>query len=186
MAAYPKAQYKSVGARPAVRRGGFAVLGLLLVAAGLMALVFPLVAALSFNLAVGLALAASGIATLVHAMRLRGWRGFAWQAGLGVLYLGGGIILLANSFAGLLALAIALGAFFAADGAARIMLARRLRAGRGRGWFLASGVLSLVLGALVLLGLPSGWSVAFLGVVIGVNLMLTGASFLACTGTDFR
>ncbi len=186
MAAYPKAQYKSVGARPVVRRGGFAVLGVLLIAAGLIALVFPLMAALSFNLVVGAALLASGAATLLHALRLRGWRGFAWQAGLGALYAGGGIIVLANPFAGLIALTIALGAFFAADGTARIMLARRLRPGRGRGWFLASGLLSAMLGLLVLIGLPGGWSLAVLGIVPGINLMLAGASFLACIGTDYR
>jgi uncharacterized membrane protein HdeD (DUF308 family) len=186
MAAYPKAQYKSVGARPAVRRGGFAVLGGLLIAVGLFALVFPLVAALSINLVAGLALMAGGLVTLFHAPRLRGWRGVVWQMLLGALYLGAGLIVLANPFAGLFALTVMLGAFFAADGAGRVLLARRIRPQRGWGMFLASGLLSLLLGVLVLLGLPGGWSVAVLGLVIGINMVLIGASFLACAGSDFR
>jgi len=186
MAAYPKAQYKSVGARPAGRRSGFVVLGVLLIALGLFALLFPLVAALSFNLLTGLTLIVGGIATLGHAFTARGWRGGIWQALLGALYVGGGLVFLVNPFAGLLALTVAMGAFFAADGTARMLLARRIRPLRGWGLFFASGLLSLVLGVLVLLGLPGGWSVAFLGLVIGVNMLLTGASFLTCTRSELR
>ena len=79
-----------------------------------------------------------------------------------------------------------MGAFFAADGIARVLLARRIRPQRGWGLFLASGLLSLLFGVLVLLGLPGGWSVAVLGVVIGINMVLTGVSFLSCSGPDFR
>ncbi len=186
MAAYPKAQYKSVGARIPARRGGFTVLGVVLIAVGLLSLLFPLLAALSFNLVVGVTLIIGGIATLGHAFTARRWRGGMWQAALGVLYAGGGVIILVNPFAGLLALTLAMGAFFAADGIARVLLARRIRPQRGWGLFLASGLLSLLLGVLVLLGLPSGWSVAVLGVVIGINMVLTGVSFLSCSGPDFR
>ncbi|WP_066532567.1 DUF308 domain-containing protein [Erythrobacter sp. CCH5-A1] len=183
MAAYPKAQYKSTGARPSVRRGGFVVLGAVLVVVGVLSLAFPLLAALSFNLVVGLTLLAGGIAALVHAFRVHGWQGRAVQIMLGVLYLLGGLVFLANPFAGLLALTLALGAFFAADGIARMLMAAQIRPQRGWGLFLVSGLLSLLLGALVLLGLPGGWSLAVLGLVVGLNMILTGAAFLCCTGT---
>ncbi|WP_017665704.1 DUF308 domain-containing protein [Porphyrobacter sp. AAP82] len=182
MAAYPKAQYKRVGARTPLRRGGFVVLGIVLVLVGVMALAFPLLAALSFNLAVGLMLLAGGIAALVHAFRVHGWQGRAVQIVLGVLYLLGGLVFLANPFAGLLALTLALGAFFAADGIAPMLMGAQIRPQRGWGLFLVSGLVSLVLGVLVLLGLPGGWSIALLGVVAGLNMVLTGAAFLACTG----
>lgn len=187
MAAYPKAQYKSVGARrPAGGRASLVALGILLVAVGLISLLFPFLAALSFNLVVGATLIAGGVLTLFHAARLRGWRGFGWQVLLGLLYLAGGIIFLANPFAGLIALTLTLGGFFAADGVARAMLALRIRPQRGWGLFLVSGLLSLVLGVLVLVGLPGGWSVAVLGLVIGINMILTGVGFLACARPDIR
>jgi uncharacterized membrane protein HdeD (DUF308 family) len=186
MAAYPKAQYKRVGGRAPARRGGFVVLGVVLIAVGVLSLLFPLLAALSFNLVVGVSLIVGGIATLSHAFTARGWRGGIWQAALGLLYVGGGAIFLINPFAGLLALTVALGAFFAADGAARMLLARAIRPQRGWGLFFASGLLSLLLGALVLLGLPGGWSVGILGTVIGVNLSLSGVGFLSCAAPDFR
>lgn len=183
MAAYPKAQYKRFGARTPARRGGFIVLGGALMAFGVLSLAFPLMAALSVNIVVGLTLLAGGIAALLHAVRMHGWQGRAMQLVLGVLYVLGGLVFLANPFAGLLALTLALGAFFAADGIARMLMAAQIRPMRGWGLFLVSGLLSLVLGALVLLGLPGGWSLAVLGLVVGFNLILTGAAFLCCTGT---
>ncbi len=171
-------------ALPDIGRGGFIALGVLLMTVGALSLLFPFLAALSFNLVVGVTLLAGGIVTLVQAVRLRGWRGFALQVLLGLLYVGGGIIFLLAPLAGVLALTVLLGAFFAADGAARIMLGLRIR--RQRAWwlFVVSGLLSLALGVLVLLGLPSGLSVALLGIVVGVNMILTGFSFVCCTGKD--
>lgn len=168
----------------AIGRGGFIVLGSLLIAVGALSLLFPLIAAYSFNLVVGATLFAGGILTLIHAFRLRGWGGFAVQVLLGLLYVGGGIIFILNPFAGLITLSIMLGAFFTADGVARILLAIRVRPQRAWWLFLITGLLSVVLGVLVLLGLPSGWSVAFLGIVVGVNMILTGFSFVCCTGAD--
>lgn len=171
-------------ARPAIGRGGFVALGILLMVVGTLSLLFPLIAAFSFNLVVGVTLITGGILTLVQAFRLRGWRGFALQILLGLLYVGGGIIFLVNPFAGLIALGVMLGAFFAADGVARIMLGIRVRPQRAWWMFLLSGVLSLVLGVLVLLGLPSGWSIVFLGIVVGLNMVLTGFSFVCCAAPD--
>lgn len=183
MAAYPKAQYKRFGARTPVRRGGFMVLGTVLVVVGVLSLAFPLLAALSVNLVVGLTLLTGGVAALLHAFRVHGWQGRAVQIALGLLYLLGGLMFIANPFAGLLALTLSLGVFFAADGIARMLMAAQIRPLRSWGLFLVSGLLSLVLGALVLLGLPDGWSLAVLGLVVGLNMILTGAAFLCCTGT---
>lgn len=172
--------------RPKVGRGVFVALGILLMVVGVLSLLFPLLAALSLNLVAGITLLAGGILTLVHAFRMRGWPGFALQVLLGLLYIGGGIIFVTNPFAGLIALSVMLGAFFAADGVARIMLALRIRPQRAWWLFLLSGLLSLVLGVLVLLGLPSGWSVMFLGIVVGINMVLTGFSFVCCAAPDRR
>lgn len=171
---------------PDIGRGGFIALGILLMLVGALSLLFPFLAAWSIELVVGAALLVAGTAALLHAFRTRGWRGSLMQGLLGVLYIGAGLIFVFNPFAGLLALAVMLGAFFAADGVARVMLAFRIRPQRAWWVFLLTGLASLVLGVLVLLGLPSGWSVAVLGIVVGVNLILTGASFLCCTGVDER
>ncbi|MFM7348606.1 MAG: HdeD family acid-resistance protein [Erythrobacter sp.] len=182
MAAYPKSQYRTTLAGGAISRTEFNVLGIALVVVGLAALLFPLVAVLSFNFLVGITLFAGGLLTLLHAFRVRRWQGRAVQFLLAFLYIGGGLIFLANPFAGIVALIVTLGAFFTADGAARILLALQIRPASGWGLFLMSGLLSVVLGALVFFGVPSGWSVGFLGLVLGINMILTGFAFLACTG----
>lgn len=182
MAAYPKAQYNIARARPAAGQTGFILLGISLVVVGFLSLAFPLLAALSVNIVAGVTLLAGGIATLAHAFRVRRWRGFGLQTALGLLYLVAGVIVLADPFAGMLALTALLGAFFTADGAARVVLALRIRPDRAWGLFLGSGLLSLLLGVLVLAGLPGGWSIAVLGIVVGFNMILTGLSFLVCTG----
>lgn len=182
MAAYPKAQYRTTRAGGGISRAEFNVLGIALVVVGLVALLFPFVAALSFNLLVGTTLFAGGLLTLLHAFRVRRWQGRAVQILLALLYIGGGLIFLANPFAGLIALIVTLGAFFIADGVARVLLALQIRPASGWGLFLVSGLLSVVLGVLVFFGLPSGWSVGFLGLVLGINMILTGFAFLACTG----
>lgn len=168
---------------PSIGRGGFIALGILLMIVGTISLLFPLMAAFSLNIVVGVSLLTGGIMTLVHAFRVRSWRGFGIQLLLALLYIGGGLIILFNPFAGLIALSLMLGAFFAAEGTARIMLAFRIRPERAWWLFALSGALSVILGIMVLLGLPSGWSVAFLGIVVGLNLVITGFSFVCCTGT---
>lgn len=170
-----------VDSAPGMGQGGFVALGVLLIVVGAAAVLFPFIAAVSFNLVVGTALLAGGILTLAQAARLRRWRGFAAQVVLGLLYAGAGIIFIANPAAGLFALVVLLATFFAADGAARIMLSLKLRPRRGWLLFFVSGVLSAVLGAIVLISLPSGLPVVLLGVAVGLNLIFAGLSFLRCT-----
>jgi len=165
-------------------RGWFITLGILLVLTGAGALVFPLAMALSVNLLVGIALLVGGVLTLAHAIRAKGWKGRALTALIGLLYLGGGVFFLADPLAGLFTLAIMLGAFFAADGVARLMLAFRLRP-EGAWWlFLASGLLSLLIGVMLFFGMATGISIAFLGILVGVNLIFAGVSYVCCTGVD--
>lgn len=178
----------TVQSAPAGQRGPsriwFIALGALFILTGFGAIVFPFIATLSLNLVAGIALLTAGVFTVIHAFRNRGWRGFAAQLALGLLYLVGGALFIFNPLAGMVTLTILLGAMFAADGIARMILAVRIRPDRSWWLFLVSGLLSLVLGAFVLIGLPSGYSLVFLGIVFGINLILTGASFIACSGED--
>jgi len=165
-------------------RGWFIALGILLVLTGAGAMVFPLAMALSVNLLVGITLLVGGILTLVHAIRAKGWKGRALTALIGLLYLAGGVFFLADPLAGLFTLAIMLGAFFAADGVARLLLALRIRP-EGAWWlFLASGLLSLLIGLMLFFGMATGISIAFLGILVGVNLIFAGVSYVCCSGVS--
>lgn len=171
---------------PPGERGWFVALGILLVLTGAGALLFPMIVSLSINLLVGVTLLAGGGFTAVHAFRAKGWNGFAFELLLALVYIAGGLFFLFVPVAGLFALTVTLGAFFAADGVGRIILGLTIRPERAWSAFLASGLLSLALGLVVLIGLPGGASFSVLGILVGVNMVLAGMSFLLCDGSRRR
>ena len=71
-------------------------------------------------------------------------------------------------------------AFFMIEGVVSIMFAldhKRELSGRW-GWMLASGVVDLVLGVMILSGLPStaAWAI---GLLVGINMVFGGAALIA-------
>ena len=162
-----------------VGRGWFVALGVLLILTGIGALAFPLVATLSMELLVGSAMLAGGVFTLIHAFRAKEWSGFFWEMILAAIYILGGVVFLANPFGGVIALTLLLGCFFVAEGVARMVLAFRVRPERAWGWVLASGALSMLLGILVIAGMANGSSLVFIGVLVGINMIFAGTSFIA-------
>jgi len=59
-----------------------------------------------------------------------------------------------------------------------VALALPLRAVRGWVWLLTSGLVSLLLGVLILTGLP-GTAAWVLGLMVGINLLFTGFVLLS-------
>jgi len=71
-------------------------------------------------------------------------------------------------------------AFFIIEGIASIMYAldhRREPSGRW-GWMLVSGLIDLVLAAIILVGLP-GTAAWALGILVGINMIFGGTALLA-------
>lgn len=160
-------------------KGWFIALGILLVLTGVVALTFPFIATVSVELFIGLAFLAGGIFTVFHAFWEKAWGGFFLQLLIGILYVAAGFVFLALPISGAIALTIVLGAVFAAEGIARIVMAFQIRPQRSWGWILASGGVSLLLGILVFAGLANGASLAFIGVLVGINFLFAGTSFIA-------
>jgi uncharacterized membrane protein HdeD (DUF308 family) len=122
----------------------------------------------------------SGVVGLVTSFMMRAAPGFWWSlisAALGVLV---GGWLLARPVSGAVSLTILLVAFFIIEGAVSIMFAldhKRELSGRW-GWMLMSGIVDLVLGAMILAGLPStaAWAI---GVLVGINMVFGGTALIA-------
>src|SRR6478735_6031105 len=99
-------------ATPARRTGAWSILwGVLLMIAGVLAIMQPVVAALAFNLLFAWLLVFSGIVEVVYAIHDRGKEGFRLKLLLGVLTLLLGIFLLVRPVAGVAGLALMIGAF---------------------------------------------------------------------------
>jgi uncharacterized membrane protein HdeD (DUF308 family) len=121
----------------------------------------------------------SGVAGLALTFWARQMPGFWWSLISAALALAAGIILLAQPVQGTLTLTIVVGAYFLAEGVATVMYAlehRRELSGRWS-WLLVAGLMDLLIGAVIVIGLPGSalWAV---GLLVGINLMFGGASLI--------
>ena len=155
------------------------VLGTVMICLGILALSFPLISTLAIELTIGILLAIAGIATLIHAFSDKGWVGFIWQVLIGAVYLFGAAVFFLDPLGVTLALTIYLGVVFFVDGVFLIVMGVRARPTPRWGWFVLSGVASILLSLYVFFGIPSGASLGLLGLLLGVNFIFVGATLLA-------
>lgn len=169
-------------------RTGLWIAGAASIILGALAIIFPFVAALAAGLVFGALLAALGAIEIIRALLSRGSDQRLWTFVFGLLSLSAGAVLLLYPFESVLTLTILLAAFFVLGGIVKLAGAWQLsparrRAGKlpeigGWGWLAFSGALSLLLGAVLFLGLPVS-AVWAIGLLIGVDLIFLGVSQIA-------
>jgi uncharacterized membrane protein HdeD (DUF308 family) len=177
----------NTGEIAAPAHAGFAVAGALLILLGGVALMFPFVSTIAVTLLAGALFAAAGLVKLGLALLGMAQGRFGrqpWRLALntlwGLLYLAGGSLILYAPLAGALSLTIVLAALLIAAGAASIAWAMLKPRPAGWGWMLASGLISMALGVIVIVGMPIA-ALWFPGVVAGVDFLTTGVAFIAMT-----
>ena len=158
----------------------FLIEGIILIVLGLIAIVVPPIATLAVAILVGWLFLISGILGLVTTFWMRHAPGFWWSLLSAVLGIAAGIVLLARPLTGVLSLTLVLIVFFVIEGAASIMFAlehKRERSGRW-GWMLASGIIDLILAAIIVAGLPetAAWAI---GLLVGINMLFGGSALIA-------
>ncbi len=158
----------------------FLVEGVVLVVLGATAIVIPVFATLAATILFGWLFLVSGIMGLVSTFWMRQAPGFWWALISAVLGIVVGALLLASPLRGAVSLTIVLVAFFIIEGVASIMFAldhKRELSGRW-GWMLVSGIVDLVLGAMIFAGLPStaAWAI---GLLVGINMVFGGTALVA-------
>jgi uncharacterized membrane protein HdeD (DUF308 family) len=149
--------------------------GIVLVILGILALLAPVIASVAATVFFGWLLLVSGIVGLVTTFRARHAPGFWWSLVSALIGIVAGILLIGWPLLGTLSLTAVLIAFLFAEGAVTIMYALEHRTAlSGRwGWMLASGIVDVGLGVLLLIGLPGTASWA-LGLLLGINLIFGG------------
>lgn len=158
----------------------FAIEGVVLLVLGAIALLVPPLATLGLTIILGWLFLVSGIMGLIATFWARHLPGFGWSLLSALLGIGAGVVLLASPVSGALSLTLVLIVFFIIEGVASIMFAidhRRQFSGRW-GFMLVSGIIDLVLAAIIYAGLPGSASWA-LGVLVGINMIFGGAALLA-------
>ena len=158
----------------------YLVEGIILVVLGLIAIVVPPIATLAVELLFGWLFLLSGIMGLITTFWMRDAPGFWWSLLSGVLGIAAGIVLLVWPLSGVLSLTLVLIVFFSIEGIASVMYAlehKRELSGRW-GFMLASGIIDLIIAAIILFGLPGSAAWA-LGLLVGINLAFGGAALIA-------
>lgn len=158
----------------------YLVEGVVLLVLGATAIVIPPLATLAFTIIIGWLFLVSGVVGLFTTIWMRHAPGFWWSLLSALLGIVVGIWLLAAPVTGALSLTVLLVAFFIIEGIATIMFAmehKRDLTGNW-GWMLVSGIVDLVLAALIFAGLPSTafWAI---GLLVGINMVFGGSALIA-------
>jgi uncharacterized membrane protein HdeD (DUF308 family) len=157
----------------------FVIEGAVLLILGALAIVVPPLATLGVTIFLGWLLLISGAVGLVMTFMARRAPGLWWSLLSGVLGVIAGLVLLAFPMTGALSLTLVLIAFFIVEGVASIMYAlehKKQLSGRW-GWMLVSGIVDLILAAIILAGFP-GTAIWALGLLVGINMIFGGASLI--------
>ena len=159
--------------------GLFLAEGIILVILGLIAILLPPLATITFTIIIGWLFLISGIVGLVTTFWMRHAPGFWWSLLSGILGVAAGIVLLIWPISGALSLTLLLSAFFIVEGVASIMYAidhRNQLTGRW-GWMLLSGIVDLILAGIIVAGLP-GTAAWALGLLVGINMLFGGTAMI--------
>ena len=169
--------------RKTVRRGSllYLIQGILLVIAGILALVYPLITNVALAVFLGWMLLLSGI---VQAVTLIGggktpdfWLQLI-SAALSVIV---GFLFLRNPAVAVGTLIMLMSVFFLIEGISKTVFSLTIRPFPNWGWVLASGVLGILI-AFWLLANP-GMSLLLLGILIGIQLIAEGVAIAAMAWT---
>jgi uncharacterized membrane protein HdeD (DUF308 family) len=158
----------------------FLIEGIILLVLGLIAIIVPPIATLAVEILFGWLFLLSGIVGLIATFSMRNAPGFWWSLLSAVVGIAAGAVLLLWPLSGVLSLTLVLIAFFIVEGIATIMFAldhKRELSGRW-GWMLASGIVDLILAAIIFAGLPGSAAWA-LGLLVGINMVFGGTALIA-------
>src|SRR5215510_12415695 len=140
--------------------------GIVLAVLGAAAIIVPPIATLAVEIILGWLFFISGIVGLVMTFLMRHAPGFWWSLFSAVLGLAAGVTLIGWPRGGVLSLTLLLIVFFIMEGVATIMYAldhKRELSGQW-GFMLASGIVDLVLAAIIYAGLPgtAAWAIGLM------------------------
>ena len=158
----------------------FTIYGVVMALLGILAIAMPVVATLATSIFIGWLLVVGGVLGL-YAVYSAGKDapGFWWNLVTAILYLAAGIVLLGNPVTGALSLTLVLAAYLLAGGVAKIVLGFQHKREIPQAWLwvLFSGLVDIVLGFLIIMGLPATafWAI---GLLVGINLLMMGVAFV--------
>ena len=159
-------------------RGWIVALGVVYILAGLIALGSVVMATAASVFVVGIMMVIAGVAEVINAFQIKTWGKFLFWLFLGGLYILAGFATFQNPLLAAGLLTLLLGASLVVSGIVRIILAFSMKDGAPWIWVIISGVVTLILGLMILARWPVS-SLYALGIFLGIDLVIAGASWIS-------
>jgi uncharacterized membrane protein HdeD (DUF308 family) len=159
------------------KSGWIVALGAVYVIAGIIALGSVVTATKVSVFVVGIMMVIAGVAEIVNAFQIKTWGRFLFWLLLGALYVVAGFLTFENPYLAAAILTLFLGVALIVSGVTRIILAFGMQAAMPWVLVLVSGVITLLLGLIIVAHWPVA-SLYVLGIFLGVDLVLAGASWI--------
>jgi uncharacterized membrane protein HdeD (DUF308 family) len=161
--------------------------GILMLVLGVLALLFPVRTSGVITAVVAVAFLVGGLVgwvnNLIRARQLGRWLSF-WRLVVSTVFLVAGITMLQQLGAGTLtalrpvvSLTLALGIVFLVEGIVAVGVSLSHRQVRGWGWGLVNGLVTMILGVLIL-SMKVGAMLSVLGILVGVSFLFSGLDLL--------
>ncbi len=167
----------SPGSAPAHRWGWFVALGIIQIIVGALCWVDVVSASIAGVVIIGALLLIGGMVQIMHAFAVRGWSGFLLYVLIGILYVLGGLLLMAEPLRGSLIITVVIAVLLIISGIARLIVAATHRHMPGLWLVILSGIVSFAVGVLLYASLP--WSSLWvLGTLIAIELIFHGIAWL--------
>ena len=151
--------------------------GVFSVIAGIIALGSVMLATASAVYIVGFMMLMAGVAEIVAAFNAKDWAHRLLWLLLGALYVFAGFICIQNPFAAATILTLLLGFALIVSGLLRVFLATRMKQGTPWGWVVFSGIMSFLLGLMIVAQWPAS-SFFVLGILLGIDLIFIGMGWI--------
>ncbi len=152
--------------------------GIVLIILGVLGLGAVALLSLASAIWFGAMIFVGGVVVLIDAFRHQGWRSRLWHILIGALYLAVGVMTFVNPLLATASLTLPVGAALVATGVLRLIVAFQNRQLPYWTWVALSGVLSLLLGGMILMQWP-GSSLWVLGTFLAIELIFQGWAAIA-------
>lgn len=155
----------------------FFIWGLLLMATGFLAASATAFTTLVTVMVLGFFILFSGCVLFLDAFTF--WQGknhgFTWHLVVSILYLFAGVMLITNPLEGSVTLTFLLGLIYTLLGLLRIFFTTAIRLPNW-GWSLANGIITLLIGILILSSWPTS-SIFIIGLFVGIDIFFCGLAY---------
>ena len=164
--------------------GWLVAIGIISIIGGLLCFANPFAATMTVDYLAGFMFILVGVTQIIQAFSVRGWGGFLWTLGVGVLAVLVGAVLVGQPIMGATYLTIMVAGLLVFMGVAKFAFSFSMRPEPGWLWVMLSGIISIILAILIFTNFP--WSaVTVLGLFLGVELTFNGVMLLM-TGLALR